>query len=416
MPTILSFLSGRQITNDSGVPQAGAQLFHYRATTLTALTVWQDSGATVPHAQPVACDAGGYVPLIYVDDTFAWKVIIKSSVATGSVTLKTYDNLQAAEASAAAVGFAPTLLPWNQKTSASSPIALTAADAGNAYEADTTGGSITFNLPGAASVGNGKGFFFKKTAAPNSMIIDPFGSETIDDVSASLSIGGKDTIVGIFSNGAEWYRVDGYLDAVALGPLLPGLQSVQVFTATGTWTKPSGIAAIIAIGTGGGAGGATNATGNRQGGGGGAGGTGIKFIDVTAIASVAVTVGTGGAGGASGGNVGIAGNATTFGAHFTANGGGAGQTVNNVGAGGTATGADLNITGGEGSGIDTAGGTDSSGIGGASFWGGGGGSVAGTQAGRAGTAFGSGGSGAANNSNSGGAGKDGVVWVLEFGS
>lgn len=210
MPTILSFLSGRQITNDSGVPQSGAKLLHYREGTTTALTVWQNDAASVAHPQPVVCDAGGFVPLIYVDDTFDWKVEIKTSA---DVTLKTYDNLPKAETDETAAGFAPPLLEWTQVTSAASPVALTVNDVGKAYEADTTGGSIEFDLPDAASVGNGKGFVFKKTAAANTMTIDPNGTQTIDDVSTSLAITAKDTVLGIFSNGAEWYTVDGVVTA-----------------------------------------------------------------------------------------------------------------------------------------------------------------------------------------------------------
>jgi hypothetical protein len=214
MPTILSFLSGRQITNDSGVPQSGAKLLHYRETTTTALTVWQDEAGTVAHAQPVVCDAGGFVPLIYADDTFDWKVVITTSA---DVTLKTYDELAKAESAVSAAGFAPPLFPWTQVTSAGSPVALTAADAGKAYEADTTGGNIEFDLPSAASVGDGKGFLFKKTAAANSMIIDPSGSETIDDVSTSLTVTRQYQVVAIFSNGAEWYVAWQYLEDVASG-------------------------------------------------------------------------------------------------------------------------------------------------------------------------------------------------------
>ena len=91
MTTQISFLSGRQITNNSGVPQAGARVYHYRAGTTTALTVWQNSGATVAHTTPyVECDAGGFVPLIYVDDTYDWKAVIRTAA---DATLQTYDNL-----------------------------------------------------------------------------------------------------------------------------------------------------------------------------------------------------------------------------------------------------------------------------------------------------------------------------------
>src|ERR1700752_4824976 len=247
MATVLSFLSGRQITNDNGTPQAGALLYHYQAGTLSGLTVYSNQAGTTAHAQPVVCDAGGFVPLIYVDDTSDWKVIVRTSAG---VTLQTYDELPAAEAEASATNFAFPLLTWNQVTSASSPVALTSANAGNAYEADTTSGNIEFDLPSAASVGNGKGFWFKKTASSNSLIIDPSGSETIDDASTSQTISAKDTVIGIFSNGAEWYKV-------AQSPRV----NVQTFTVTGTYTPTVGMSycRIRVQAPGGGSGGADGA-------------------------------------------------------------------------------------------------------------------------------------------------------------
>lgn len=215
MTTALSFLSGRQITNDTGTPQAGAKLYTYREGTTTALTVWTDDAASVAHANPIVCDAGGFVPLIYVDDTFDYKVVIKTSA---DVTLKTYDNIPAPDP-ASTTGYFPTLLTWVTKTSAQSPVALTTADAGNAYEADTTGGNVEFDLPAAASVGNGKGFTFKKLIAANSMIIDPNGTETTDDSATSITVTRQYQVVAIVSNGAEWYITSQMLEDVVAGRL-----------------------------------------------------------------------------------------------------------------------------------------------------------------------------------------------------
>ena len=64
-----------------------------------------------------------------------------------------------------------------------------------------------------------------------------------------------------------------------------GLQSIQAFTSSGTYTKPSGINRLKVIVTGGGGGGGE--PGNHKGynarGGGGSGGTAIKVIDETSI-------------------------------------------------------------------------------------------------------------------------------------
>ena len=62
-----------------------------------------------------------------------------------------------------------------------------------------------------------------------------------------------------------------------------GLQSVQVFTSSGTWNRPSGITKVRIICTGGGAGGGGPTPSWNAGGGGGGGGTSIKLLDVTSI-------------------------------------------------------------------------------------------------------------------------------------
>jgi hypothetical protein len=126
---------------------------------------------------------------------------------------------------------------------------------------------------------------------------------------------------------------------------------VQLFTTSGTWTKPSGCRSvqIVCIGAGGGGGsGHAHASGNKGGGGGGGGG-GITELTYRAVAlpgSLTVTVGTGGTGGAgvsasTNGNPGTAGGASSASASgityaYAAGGNfGAGGT-NSGGAGGAA--------------------------------------------------------------------------------
>jgi hypothetical protein len=422
MATVLSFLSGRQITNSNGVPQAGALLYHYNAGTTNNQTVYSNQAGTTPHAQPVVCDAGGFVPLIYIGDVTDWKVEVKTALG---VTLQTYDNLPKAVAEVSAADFAPQLLEWTQVVSAASPVALTAADAGKAYEADTTSGSIEFDLPSAASVGDGKGFVFKKTNSANTLTIDPSGSETIDNISTSFAITRSLETLGIFSNGAEWYKVFSHY---------ANFLNVQAFTGSGTYTPTSGMGQCLVFSTagGGGGGGADSGDGSstQAGGGGGSGGTCIELFTAATIgASQTVTIGAAGtagtAAGASGGN----GGDTTFGALHTAGGGvgGTGASDNGTsgafagGAGGTATGGLINIPGaGGGAGTGNSS-IATSGNGGGSFWGGGGRAVAvnaNTAVGIAGGAYGSGGSGGANvndtNGIAGGAGAAGLCVVIEF--
>ena len=120
-----------------------------------------------------------------------------------------------------------------------------------------------------------------------------------------------------------------------------GFNSWQIFDASGTWTKPSGIKTIrvIVVGAGGGGGDDTNGSG------GGAGGTGIKVIDVSSIASETVTIGTGG-GDASNA---AAGGTSSFGSHVSCTGGGGGtSSYGYAGAGGVGSSGDFNAKGGRG--------------------------------------------------------------------
>ena len=206
-----------------------------------------------------------------------------------------------------------------------------------------------------------------------------------------------------------------------------GLKSTQVFNTAGThtYTKPAGIRTVKVTVTGaGGGGGGFGGTGDL-GAGGGAAGTAIETIDVSSVSTVAVNVGAGGAGG-SGGNNGTGGGGSSFGSYCTGNGGGGGRHGNigaaNGGGGGSGTGGDINIIGGHGNnGVDNGyvmSGTNytpSYGIGGASYWGGGGrGGVMNVGA-HAGQAYGSGGGGGSNsNSGPGNSGAVGIVVVEEF--
>ncbi len=198
-----------------------------------------------------------------------------------------------------------------------------------------------------------------------------------------------------------------------------GLTSMQVFTASGTWTKPSGITKIKVYVTGGGGGG-KYPPGNLTddfGPCGGAGGTAIKIIDVSAITSETVTIGAGGAGTTSNVNA-SDGGTTTFGSHCSATGGIGGKASGNSGSGGLGASGDLNLRGGVGGGGSTnltSGSVTRLASGGNSYWSGGGGQAGSSTLAETGLHGSGGGGGIFTVGYQDGAdGGDGIVVVEEY--
>jgi hypothetical protein len=197
-----------------------------------------------------------------------------------------------------------------------------------------------------------------------------------------------------------------------------GLVNVQLFTASGTYTPTTGATRALAFATAAGGGGTASCALAY---GGGAGGTAISLVLLAGVPTIPVTIGAGGAGGdpASG----QSGGSTSFGTYALATGGGGGQALSTYpsteigagGMGGAGTTGLVLIKGGDGQGIAGLTHDYISGLGGASFWGGGGGmvNVSGTPTPSPGKAFGSGG-GAGDAPVAFGVGANGVVLVLEF--
>lgn len=210
--------------------------------------------------------------------------------------------------------------------------------------------------------------------------------------------------------------------------------TTQVFTASGTWSRPTGVKSVVVevLGAGGGGGGSNSGTLSFfSGSGGGAGGYARKWIDVTNIATSTITIGAAGSGGSAGSNNGSAGTASSWvdGSNTVTGGGGSpglgsSRDFQPGGTGGSASGGDFNVVGNGGgwSWVNTSTFTVSGSGGGSVFGGGAPGTVfdgAGTnQAAGVAGGFGAGGSGATTTRSTtnepGGNGGGGLILVREF--
>ena len=237
------------------------------------------------------------------------------------------------------------------------------------------------------------------------------GTLTVTNLTISGSISGnnKQYLPPQTGNAGKTLFTDGTNPFWGPTPSADNLTSMQVFTGSGTWTKPTGVRFIKVQVQGGGGG------GSGHGESGGAGGYSERVIDVTSVSSVSVSV-SGEVNGTYYSGAGDNGGGSSFGSYCSAGGGYGANRVNqhSGGLGGVGSGGDLNIYGGGGQSHHNY-----SSVGGSSFFGGA--VAAGHPQGgnfshnhQSHSAPGSGGSGGYFNSHRGSNGRPGLVVVTHY--
>ena len=106
-----------------------------------------------------------------------------------------------------------------------------------------------------------------KPASDGNLILQDEGG----DAAVTVSTTGNTTLAGTANN-------IGTVTAGNIGALGKILHNIVIFTASGTWTKPSGVTAVRVFVTGGGGGGGGHGASNDAGGCGGSGATAILYI------------------------------------------------------------------------------------------------------------------------------------------
>jgi hypothetical protein len=196
---------GERFTDNSGDALAGGKIYYYEAGTTTLQNTYSDADGTSANTNPLVLDAYGRLQTaVYLTTAADFKELLTDS-SDNTIDPWPMDDIPAAvDPLAGQTGFSLPLVPWLIYTSASSPVTITTAYSGYGFEANTSGGSVEFDLPSAASVGAGKVLWIKKTSSSNTVSIVPNGTDNIDGANDTYTLSAANQCIGIASDGADW--------------------------------------------------------------------------------------------------------------------------------------------------------------------------------------------------------------------
>jgi len=263
-------------------------------------------------------------------------VVTKANPSTGEVLVKVQNGYELDELHDVYVGGVSTALPLVYNSTSSGWIAQALTSVGIADNA-IVGSKI---IDGAVTSGKiASGAVNSSILADNAVVAAKISSGAVG--SAAIAAGAVNTSAinsGAATSG-QLLQANGL--GAAVFATIPSGASVNIseFTASGTWTKPSGATAVYVFAVGAGGGGGGGAT-DGAGGGGSGGGVEQRIFDASILGSTeSVTIGSGGIGGtgiagtANTSSNGTGGGSTTFGTITTgllfAHGGSGGQCSNN---------------------------------------------------------------------------------------
>lgn len=213
----LIFKPGFRVTDENGTPQSGATLEFYDAGTSNSRAVFTDSSLSTSAGSTVTCDSGGYPTvsdvkaLLYTGAT-AYKIIAKKSDAT---TLWSHDNI---------LGALDTSSFLTGNVTASTPVGATAsnktfvaADAGELWNFDCSGASISVTLEDAVTAGDGWRIGIRHAGTANVINIRGAGSDTIKGPgysgASAITLRGLGETVWLSCDGSG-FCVDTYVPAL----------------------------------------------------------------------------------------------------------------------------------------------------------------------------------------------------------